>query len=87
MTVESVEQYNRNHGLSQLNRSISVFVWVLGFGALISSVLPVNLPWLGNLSQGPEQNHAVNNLIAQAGLLLLFVNTNNVHDYYVAKLR
>lgn len=85
--TQSVDEYNRSHALTKLNGSVSVFVWVLGFGTLVSTFIPVTLPWLGTLPGGLGLNHAIDNLIAQGGLLLLFVNTNNVYEYYVVQLR
>lgn len=87
MSRQSIEEYNRNHALTHLNHNIGVLVWALGVGALASSfVPPLALPWLGTLPTSLGTNYAINNFIIQAGLLMLFVNTKNVFEYYVCKL-
>src|SRR5438270_12691733 len=85
-SLKSIEDYNRNHALSQLNQAVSVTVWGLGFTAFAAGFLKLSLPYLGALPDGVGTNYAINNAIAQVGLLLLFVNTNNVYEYYISKL-
>jgi hypothetical protein len=85
-SLKSIEDYNRNHALSQLNRAVSVIVWGLGFAAFTAGFFKLSLPYLGTLPDDVGINYAINNAIAQVGLLLLFINTNNVYEYYISKL-
>lgn len=85
-SLESIESYNKNHALNRVNHVIRDLVWTLGLGALLVSFLPVTLPWLGALPGALGLHQTIDNLIIQAGLLFLFVNTNNIYEYYVCKL-
>lgn len=85
MKLKSIEDYNKNHALSTVNRAIGGLVWVSGIGALVGGFLNLNLPYLGPPSAGGV-NYIINNAIGQIGLLLLFVNTSNVYEFYISKL-